>query len=206
MILLRPAIALMQRLRLLPKFALVSLVFLLPLLLASGLLVAELQKSVSFTVQERQGLAYIRQLHELRRHLQEKRNLEHLRLAANQQRRKRHHRRRPGRERRAGRAAAARRRSARRAAGPGRPGTGLAAAAAAPGQPRCARQLRRAQQTDRASRCPCRRRGRPRPPVARPGSTQRLPGSSLSQDPAGPGRKPVGDYRPRRRLYRQRPV
>jgi len=85
MILLRPAIALMQRLRLLPKFALVSLVFLLPLLLASGLLVAELQKSVSFTVQERQGLAYIRQLHELRRHLQEKRNLEHLRLATNQQ-------------------------------------------------------------------------------------------------------------------------
>jgi len=85
MILLRPAIALMQRLRLLPKFALVSLVFLLPLLLVSGLLVAELHKSVSFTVQERQGLAYVRQLHELRRHLQEKRNLEHLRLAANQQ-------------------------------------------------------------------------------------------------------------------------
>jgi len=85
MILLAPAIALMQRLRLLPKFALVSLVFLLPLLLASGLLVAELHKSVSFTVQERQGLAYVRQLHELRRQLQEKRNLEHLRLAASQQ-------------------------------------------------------------------------------------------------------------------------
>ena len=85
MILLRPAIALMQRLRLLPKFALVSQVFLLPLLLASGLLVAELHKSVSFTMQERQGLAYVRQLHELRRQLQEKRNLEHLRLAANQQ-------------------------------------------------------------------------------------------------------------------------
>jgi methyl-accepting chemotaxis protein len=84
MILLRPAIALMQRLRLLPKFALVCLVFLLPLLLASGLLVAELHKSVSFTIQERQGLAYIRQLHELRRRLQEKRNLEHLRLAARQ--------------------------------------------------------------------------------------------------------------------------
>ena len=82
---LRPAILLMQRLRLLPKFALVSLVFLLPLLLASGLLVAELHKSVSFTVQERQGLAYVRQLHELRRRLQEKRNLEHLRLAAKQQ-------------------------------------------------------------------------------------------------------------------------
>ena len=85
MILLQPAIALMQRLRLLPKFVLVSLVFLLPLLLASGLLVAELHKSVSFTVQERQGLAYVRQLHEVRRQLQQKRSLEHLRLAANQQ-------------------------------------------------------------------------------------------------------------------------
>ncbi|WP_374582121.1 methyl-accepting chemotaxis protein [Pseudoduganella sp.] len=85
MIFLQPAIALMQRLRLLPKFVLVSLVFLLPLLLASGLLVAELHKSVSFTAQERQGLAYVRQLHELRRQLQHKRSLEHLRLAASQQ-------------------------------------------------------------------------------------------------------------------------
>ncbi|XLZ71169.1 methyl-accepting chemotaxis protein [Massilia sp. SR12] len=85
MILLQPAIALMQRLRLLPKFVLVSLVFLLPLLLASGLLVGELHKSVAFTVQERQGLAYVRQLHEVRRQLQQKRSLEHLRLAANQQ-------------------------------------------------------------------------------------------------------------------------
>jgi methyl-accepting chemotaxis protein len=85
MIFLQPAISLMQRLRLLPKFALVSLVFLLPLLLASGLLVAELHKSVSYTVQERQGLAYLRQLHEVRRRLQQKRSLEHLRLAAKQQ-------------------------------------------------------------------------------------------------------------------------
>jgi methyl-accepting chemotaxis protein len=85
MLFLQPAIVLMQRLRLLPKFALVSLVFLLPLLAASGLLVAELHKSVTYTVQERQGLAYLRQLHELRRHLQEKRNLEHMRLAMGQQ-------------------------------------------------------------------------------------------------------------------------
>ncbi|WP_342116167.1 methyl-accepting chemotaxis protein [Pseudoduganella sp. OTU4001] len=82
---LHPAIALMQRLRLLPKFILVSLLFLLPLLLASGLLVAELHKSVSFTARERQGLAYVRQLHGLRQQLQQKRSLEHLRLAANQQ-------------------------------------------------------------------------------------------------------------------------
>ncbi|MTW12816.1 HAMP domain-containing protein [Pseudoduganella eburnea] len=85
MIFLQPAISLMQRLRLLPKFALVSLVFLLPLLLASGLLVAELHKSVSYTAQERQGLAYLRQLHEVRRQLQQKRSLEHMRLAASQQ-------------------------------------------------------------------------------------------------------------------------
>jgi len=84
MIFLQPAISLMQRLRLLPKFALVCLVFLLPLLLASGLLVAELHKSVSYTVQERQGLAYLRQLHEGRRQLQQRRSLEHMRLAANQ--------------------------------------------------------------------------------------------------------------------------
>ena len=85
MLFLQPAIMLMQRLRLLPKFALVSLVFLLPLLLASGFLVAELHKSLAFTLQERQGLAYVRQLHQLRRHLQEKRNLEHMRLAAGPQ-------------------------------------------------------------------------------------------------------------------------
>ena len=84
MLFLQPAIVLMQRLRLLPKFALLSLVFLLPLLLACGLLVAELHKSVSFAVQERQGLAYVRQLHELRSQLQQKRSLEHMRLAANQ--------------------------------------------------------------------------------------------------------------------------
>jgi methyl-accepting chemotaxis protein len=85
MFFLQPAIVLMQRLRLLPKFALLSFVFLLPLLLACGLLVAELHKSVSFAVQERQGLAYVRQLHELRRQLQLKRSLEHLRLAARQE-------------------------------------------------------------------------------------------------------------------------
>ena len=84
MMILQPAISLMQRLRLLPKFVLVSCVFLLPLLLAAGLLVAELHKSVSHTSEERAGLAYVRQLHELRRQVQQKRALEHLRLAAHQ--------------------------------------------------------------------------------------------------------------------------
>lgn len=46
-ILLTPAIRLMQRLRLLPKFMLVCLVFLLPLALATTLLISELGKSLA---------------------------------------------------------------------------------------------------------------------------------------------------------------
>jgi methyl-accepting chemotaxis protein len=79
-ILLKPAIALMQRLRLLPKFILVCLAFLLPLLLVTALLMAELDKSVAFAQAERRGLAYRGQLHELTRLAQQRRGLEHLRL------------------------------------------------------------------------------------------------------------------------------
>ncbi|UGQ48917.1 methyl-accepting chemotaxis protein [Massilia endophytica] len=75
MLLLRPAVALMQRLRLLPKFTLVSLVFLLPLLAATGLLMAELHKSIAYTAQERRGVAYIVQLQELKRLSQQRRAL-----------------------------------------------------------------------------------------------------------------------------------
>ncbi|MFM9435215.1 methyl-accepting chemotaxis protein [Janthinobacterium sp. CG_23.3] len=79
-ILLKPAIALMQRLRLLPKFILVCLAFLLPLLLVTALLMAELDKSIAFAQAERRGLAYLGQLHELSRLAQQRRGLEHLRL------------------------------------------------------------------------------------------------------------------------------
>ncbi|QGZ38391.1 methyl-accepting chemotaxis protein [Pseudoduganella flava] len=82
--LLRPAISLMQRLRLLPKFLLISLVLLLPLLLATGLLMTELHRSVAQTRLERDGLAYLGRLNDIIRLTQHRRAFEHLRLTARQ--------------------------------------------------------------------------------------------------------------------------
>ena len=79
--LLRPAIALMQRLRLFPKFMLVSLVFLLPLLLVTTLLIRELHKSLALTEREQLGVAYIGQLQQVSQLAQQHRALERLRLA-----------------------------------------------------------------------------------------------------------------------------
>ncbi|NHQ89918.1 methyl-accepting chemotaxis protein [Janthinobacterium lividum] len=80
-ILLTPAIRLMQRLRLLPKFMLVCLVFLLPLALATTLLISELGKSLAQAQDAQRGVAYVRQLQEGTRLLQQRRGLEHLRLS-----------------------------------------------------------------------------------------------------------------------------
>ncbi|GGY96545.1 methyl-accepting chemotaxis protein [Pseudoduganella plicata] len=82
--LFHPAVALMQRLCLLPKFLVISLVFLLPLLLATGLLMSELQRSVAATERERTGVAGVTRLVEIARLAQQRRALEHLRLAAHQ--------------------------------------------------------------------------------------------------------------------------
>ncbi|APA67954.1 methyl-accepting chemotaxis protein [Janthinobacterium sp. 1_2014MBL_MicDiv] len=79
--LLTPAIRLMQRLRLLPKFMLVCLVFLLPLALATTLLISELGKSLAQAQDAQRGVTYVRQLHEGTRLLQQRRGLEHLRLS-----------------------------------------------------------------------------------------------------------------------------
>jgi methyl-accepting chemotaxis protein len=79
-----PAIALMQRLRLFPKFVLVTLVFLLPLLLVTALLMHELHKSLAVTEGEQRGVAYISQLQQLSQLAQQHRTLERLRLAARQ--------------------------------------------------------------------------------------------------------------------------
>ncbi|WP_256079389.1 methyl-accepting chemotaxis protein [Massilia sp. YIM B04103] len=84
MTVLQPAIVLMQRLRLLPKFLLVSLVFLLPLLLVSVLLMHELNKSVAATALEQRGAAYVLQVQEAGRLLQQRRSAEHLRLSMRQ--------------------------------------------------------------------------------------------------------------------------
>ncbi|CDG83476.1 methyl-accepting chemotaxis protein [Janthinobacterium agaricidamnosum] len=83
-ILLAPAIRLMQRLRLLPKFILVCLVFLLPLLLVTALLMAELEKSLALAQDEQRGVAYIGQLQEITSLAQQRRGLEHLRLNGKQ--------------------------------------------------------------------------------------------------------------------------
>ncbi len=74
-----PAIALMHRLRLLPKFILVCLIFVVPLIGVSAVLMAELQKSVRASAQERAGLAYLAQLQELTTLAQHQRALLHLR-------------------------------------------------------------------------------------------------------------------------------
>jgi methyl-accepting chemotaxis protein len=80
---LRPVIALMLRLRLLPKFVLVAMLFSAPAILVSGLLIGELNKSISFAGQERIGVQQLRQLHVLLKLSQEQRGLRHLALAGN---------------------------------------------------------------------------------------------------------------------------
>ncbi|MFD2297155.1 methyl-accepting chemotaxis protein [Massilia sp. GCM10020059] len=79
--LFRPAVALMQRMRLLPKFVLVCHVVLVPLVLVSAMLLAELQKSIAASQAERAGGAYISQVHEIARLVQQHRGAEHLRLS-----------------------------------------------------------------------------------------------------------------------------
>lgn len=80
--LLLPARLLMQRLRLRSKFLLASLVLLLPMLLATGLLAARLQGEVARAEAARSGLATVSALHGLSQHLQQVRAHEYLRLAA----------------------------------------------------------------------------------------------------------------------------
>jgi methyl-accepting chemotaxis protein len=82
---LSPAVRLMQRLRLLPKFLVVSAVFLLPLLLATGFLMTELQRSIAATRLERTGVDGVLRLAEIGRLARQHRALEHLRLAGKQQ-------------------------------------------------------------------------------------------------------------------------
>jgi methyl-accepting chemotaxis protein len=82
-ILLAPAVLLMQRLRLLPKFALVALVFIAPLLLTASLLFAELNKSLDVAEQERVGVRTVQQLEDVMQLLQTHRALRHMQLSGN---------------------------------------------------------------------------------------------------------------------------
>jgi len=82
-IFLRPAIALMQRLRLFPKFMIVAVLFSVPALLVTGLLIHELNKSISFSQSERQGVRQLLAAQEMLKIAQQHRALRHLALAGN---------------------------------------------------------------------------------------------------------------------------
>lgn len=81
--LLAPIVSLMQRLRLLPKFALVSVVFVLPLLLTLSLLYVEMHKSVTTAERERLGVQSVRELQAVIHLVQEHRALHHMASAGN---------------------------------------------------------------------------------------------------------------------------
>ena len=82
-IFLRPAIALMQRLRLFPKFVIVAVLFSVPAILITGLLINELNKSISFSQIERVGVRQLQAAQELLKLTQQHRALRHLALAGN---------------------------------------------------------------------------------------------------------------------------
>ncbi|GGC76912.1 methyl-accepting chemotaxis protein [Undibacterium terreum] len=80
---LNPAIALMQRLRLFPKFLIVAVLFSVPAVLVTGLLISELNKSISFAEQEQAGVQQLRLAQDLLKQVQQHRALRHLALAGN---------------------------------------------------------------------------------------------------------------------------
>lgn len=82
-ILLSPVVRLMQRLRLLPKFTLVTLTFLIPLLLLLSLLYTELQKSVGNTQRERSGIHIVHAMENVIHQMQRHRALRHMQLNGN---------------------------------------------------------------------------------------------------------------------------
>ncbi|WP_276203013.1 methyl-accepting chemotaxis protein [Herbaspirillum rhizosphaerae] len=81
--LLLPATRLMEQLRLLPKFLLVSLVFILPLGLVTGLLFNELQKSIAFAELEQDGLRYAVKAEDIHVLLQRHQALRYMELGGN---------------------------------------------------------------------------------------------------------------------------
>src|SRR5947208_2694145 len=66
--LLRPAIALMNRLRYPQKFLLISLLFVLPLALVLGFLAQELNAKAAFSQKEHNGALYLRAIRPLFEH------------------------------------------------------------------------------------------------------------------------------------------
>ncbi|HEY8606321.1 MAG TPA: methyl-accepting chemotaxis protein [Noviherbaspirillum sp.] len=79
--LLSPSVRLMERLRLLPKFGLVALLFTAPLLLVASLLFAEMQQSIDRTHRERAGLRLVLSSMNALWTVQQHRAVHHLALA-----------------------------------------------------------------------------------------------------------------------------
>jgi methyl-accepting chemotaxis protein len=82
-VLLTPAVKLMQRLRLLPKFVLLTIIFVTPLLLATFLLLSELDKSIAFTQQERLGVSHVRKVQQIIQLTQKHRAFQHMFIMGN---------------------------------------------------------------------------------------------------------------------------
>ena len=78
-----PATKLMQRLQLLPKFALITLAFLAPLIIVSTLLFKELNHSVSIAEQERAGLQQLDQIQAVTDLVRQHRALQYMYLNRN---------------------------------------------------------------------------------------------------------------------------
>ncbi len=75
--LFNPAVALMNRLKYLHKFMLISLLFVLPLALVMVLLIPSINERIDFTQKEKDGNAYLRPLRQLLEHSLQNKRLAH---------------------------------------------------------------------------------------------------------------------------------
>lgn len=82
-IVLQPAIRMMRCLRLLPKFSLVTMILLVPLLLVSALLINELNHAIALASKERIGVQAVQKIETLLHLLQQHRALRHMHLNGN---------------------------------------------------------------------------------------------------------------------------
>ena len=81
--LLAPAIKLMQQLKLLPKFIVLTAIFVVPLAFSSMLLLTELDKSIELTRQERVGVQHLRSVQEIIQLAQRHRAYQHMAIMGN---------------------------------------------------------------------------------------------------------------------------
>lgn len=80
---LKPALKLMQGLRLLPRFILLTIIFVTPLILVTLLLLSELDKSITFTRQERLGVRHVQKVQEMIHLIQQQRAFQHMFIMGN---------------------------------------------------------------------------------------------------------------------------